>query len=160
MTDPVTLSKAFDELRRGDSFSTDGRTVTEADIVGFAAQTGDSHPQHVDGVWSATSIFGERVAHGMLVLSYGIGLVPLDPSRVVALRRVADAVFARPVKAGDTIRAEGRVVSLTATSDAVGLATLRLRIVNQHDQLACRALFEFLWRRADRHGSKTKELPA
>ena len=43
-----------------------GRTITEADVVQFAALTGDLHPQHTDAAWAAESRFGERVAHGML----------------------------------------------------------------------------------------------
>ena len=86
----------FEELEAGQAFSTRGRTVTEADVVGFAALTGDWHPQHTDAEWAAGSRFGERIAHGLLVLSYAAGLVPLDPERVVALRRVGDAVFKQP----------------------------------------------------------------
>ena len=62
------------------------RTITEADLVSFAAITGDWHPQHVDAEWAAQSRFGERIAHGMLVLSYSVGLMGFDPERVVALR--------------------------------------------------------------------------
>jgi enoyl ACP reductase len=107
----MNLSLPFERLSLGDRFATRGRTVTEADVVGFAAQTGDFHPQHCDAAWAAASPFGERIAHGMLVVSYAVGLVPFDPERVVALRR-ADATFKRPVKLGDTIRVEGGVLAL------------------------------------------------
>ncbi|MEA2445912.1 MAG: hypothetical protein QOJ12_3204, partial [Thermoleophilales bacterium] len=105
----TTLSVPFDELAEGVRFETRGRTVTEADVVAFAAQTGDWHPQHSDADWAGQSEFGERIAHGMLVLSYSIGLLAFDPERVLALRRVADAVFKRPVRLGDTIRVRGSV---------------------------------------------------
>ena len=45
-----------------------------------------------DADWAAHSAFGERIAHGMLVLSYAVGLVGFDPERVMALRRISDAV--------------------------------------------------------------------
>ncbi len=48
-----------------------GRTITEADVVQFAALTGDLHPQHTDAAWAASSRFGERVAHG--AGSFGAG---------------------------------------------------------------------------------------
>ena len=51
--------------------------------------------------------FGERVAHGMLVLSYAVVFVPIDPDRVVALRGVDEVAFKRPVKIGDTMRVKG-----------------------------------------------------
>jgi 3-hydroxybutyryl-CoA dehydratase len=42
------------------------KTITEADILLFAAVTGDTNPMHLDAECAATSIFRERIAHGML----------------------------------------------------------------------------------------------
>ena len=97
------FSQPFDLLREGDAFATRGRTITEADVVAFAALTGDCHPQHTDAVWAAAAPFGERIAHGMLVLSYAVGLVPFDPDRVVALRGVGRRRVQAPGALGDTI---------------------------------------------------------
>ncbi len=105
------FEKDFDALAVGERFSTGGRTIGEADITGFATLTGDTHPQHTDAEWAAGSRFGERIAHGLLVLSYAAGLVPFDPERVLALRRVGDAVFKHPVKIGNTIHVEGEITS-------------------------------------------------
>ena len=142
-----TLDLPFERLTEGATFQTRGRTVTESDVVAFAAQTGDWHPQHADAEWARDSAFGERIAHGMLVLSYAVGLVEFDPDRVVALRRVADAVFKRPVRLGDTIRVRGLVTGLTPVGDEAGLVTLAWTIVNQRDQTVVRARVEVLWRR-------------
>jgi acyl dehydratase len=141
------LSFPFDDLAEGTRFETRGRTVTEADVVAFAAQTGDWHAQHSDAEWAAQSEFGERIAHGMLVLSYAVGLLAFDPERVLALRRVADAVFKRPVRLGDTIRVRGAVESRSPVSDEAGLVTLAFQIVNQYDQTVVRARVEVVWRR-------------
>ncbi len=138
---------AYDELRTGASFVSRGRTITEADVVGFAALTGDWHPQHSDAVWAAESAFGERIAHGMLVISFAVGLVPLDPRRVVALRRLGDVVFKRPVRLGDTLRVSGRITELAPVGDEAGLVTLGWSIHNQDAQLVCRARVEVLWSR-------------
>ena len=46
----------------GTPFESRGRTITEADLVSFAALTGDWHPQHADAGWAASGPFGERVA--------------------------------------------------------------------------------------------------
>lgn len=143
---------AYDDLRAGQSFVSRGRTITEADVVGFAALTGDWHPQHSDAVWAADSAFGERIAHGMLVISFAVGLVPLDPRRVVALRRLGDVVFKRPVRLGDTLRVSGRVAELSPVSDEAGLVTLGWSIHNQESQLVCRARVEVLWSRDVRPG--------
>jgi acyl dehydratase len=140
-------TKPFERVVEGASFETRGRTVTEADVVSFAAQTGDWHPVHSDAQWAAESPFGERIAHGMLILSYAIGLVPLEPSRVVALRRIADVVFKRPVHLGDTIRVRGLVTSLQEVGDDAGLVGFAWTIVNQDDRAVVRARVEVLWRR-------------
>jgi acyl dehydratase len=139
----------FQELTIGDRFITPGRTVTERDVLDFAALTGDRHPQHVDAEWAAGSRFGEQIAHGLLVLSFAVGLLPLDPDRVVALRRVADAVFKQPVKIGDIVHVEGEIVRTRELDDDNGLVEARLRIVNEDGRLAVRASVELVWR-ADR----------
>ena len=150
----MNLSAPFELLPEGGRFSTRGRTVTEADVVAFAGLTGDFHPQHCDAAWAASSLFGERIAHGMLVLSYAVGLIPLDPERVLALRRVIDAVFKRPVKLGETIRVEGSVLGLAELDDEAGLVTLGWRVLGPGDRLVCRARVEVLWKRdAPRPGS-------
>src|SRR3954447_8978433 len=125
------LGAAFDELRPGLAFASRGRTVTEGDIVSFAGLTGDWHPQHADATWAASSPFGERIAHGMLVVSYAIGLLPLDPERVLALRRVRDAVFKRPVRIGDTIDVEGRIAGVRELDQATGLVECDCRVLNR-----------------------------
>ena len=100
-----------------------GRTITEADVVAFANLTGDQHPQHTDARWAGQGPFGERIAHGMLVLSYAVGLVDFDPERIVALRGSSDVVFKRPVTIGDTIRVE---VAPVRRATQRGLESLRV----------------------------------
>jgi acyl dehydratase len=141
------LASHFEEIEPGDRFVTPGRTVTEADVVGFAALTGDSHPQHTDAEWAAAGRFGERIAHGLLVLSYAAGLVPFDPERVVALRRVGDAVFKAPVRIGDTIHVEGSVEDKRELDEGHGLVTCRWRVLNQRGKLVLRASVDAVWRR-------------
>jgi len=145
--DTSMFSRPFDELAVGDRFSTRGRTITEADVVAFATLTGDLHPQHVDAVWAAESPFGERIAHGMLLMSYAIGLLPLDPERAVALRRVRDAVFKRPVRFGDTIHVDGRLETLDEIDDGVGVVGWLWSIVNQEGRVVARVGVDVLWRR-------------
>lgn len=149
-SDPAAVldwAAPYDALRAGQAFVSRGRTITEADVVGFAALTGDWHPQHSDAVWAAESAFGERIAHGMLVISFAVGLVPLDPKRVVALRRLGDVVFKRPVRLGDTLRVSGKVSELSPVSAEAGLVTFAWSIHNQEGQLVCRARVEVLWSR-------------
>jgi len=143
------FARPFGELAVGDRFTTAGRAVGESDILGFAELTGDTHPQHTDAEWAAGSRFGEQIAHGLLVLSFAVGLLPLDPDRVVALRRVGDAVFKQPVKIGDTVHVKGQIVRTREVDSEHGLVEARLRIVNERGRLAVRADVELVWRRTD-----------
>lgn len=154
------FSHDFDQLAGGERFVTTGRTITESDLVSFAALTGDWHPQHADETWAARSRFGQRVAHGMLVLSYAVGLVPLDPSRVVALRRVGDAVFKRPTFIGDTIHVEGRVEETEALDPELGLVRCAWQVVNQEGKSVARAKLEILWRRGNGAAAESNGRPA
>jgi acyl dehydratase len=147
MTTEVHWAAPFERLVEGASFETRGRTITESDVVAFCAQTGDWHPQHSDREWAAGSQFGERIAHGMLVLSSAVGLVPFEPERVLALRRIADVVFKRPVHLGDTIRVRGLLTSVQEVSDDAGLVGFAWTIVNQDSATVARARVELLWRR-------------
>jgi acyl dehydratase len=142
------FERDFDGLEPGERFVTPGRTVSEADIAAFAELTGDTHPQHVDAAWASGSRFGEQIAHGLLVLSFAAGSMPFDPERVVALRRVGDAVFKQPVLIGDTVHVEGEVVSVRPIDDENGLVECRWRVLNQHGRLVLRASVELVWRRA------------
>jgi acyl dehydratase len=142
-----SLARDFDRLEVGARFRSRGRTITEADLVAFAALSGDSHPVHTDAEWAAASEFGERIAHGMLILSYSVGLVPFDPDWVLALRGFERVAFKRPVKIGDTIRVEGELESKRELDGATGLAEFGWRIVNQRDAAVALAKARVVWRR-------------
>ena len=142
----MSWSDPFGALETGASFISPERTITAADVDAFAALSGDGHPQHTDAEWSSTSPFGERVAHGMLVLSYAVGLVPFDPNRVLALRGLDDVVFKRPAKLGIRSASKGTVKALRPIGEEAGLVQWRWSVINQDEQLVARALVEVLWR--------------
>ena len=83
----------------------------------------------------------------MLVISLAAGLVPFDPKRVVALRRVGDVVFKRPVRIGESVHVEGAIEQLVDLPGDAGLVSLRWAVRNQREQLCCRALVDVLWAR-------------
>jgi 3-hydroxybutyryl-CoA dehydratase len=97
------------------------RAVTEADIVAFAAVTGDTNPVHLDADYAATTAFGERIAHGMLSaghISAVLGTVLPGPGAVYLSQTLA---FKRPVKIGVEVTAK---VTVTAIDQAKGRVTL------------------------------------
>jgi 3-hydroxybutyryl-CoA dehydratase len=134
----------------GETLTTRGRTITESDIVMFAGLSGDWHPQHTDAQWAATSLFGDRIAHGLLVMSIAVGLVPLDPRRVVAVRR-ADAVFKRPVLIGDTIHVELKVLGQQPLDGAFSILRCLWKIVNQRGQVVTKVTVNLVWREEHEH---------
>ena len=139
-------SDPFERLAVGQRFEGGERTVRETDVCMFCALTGDRHPQHWDAEWAQSSAFGERIAHGLLVVSLAVGLAPLDPGRVLALRRLSDVVFKRPVRLGETISLCGEVTCLAPLDERAGLTELTWAIRNQDRALVCRAKVQLLWR--------------
>lgn len=137
-----------DELVEGATIASLGRTVTETDVVLFGTLTGDLNPQHMDAAWAAGTPFGQRVAHGLLVVSYAIGLMPIDARRVVALRRLDKVVFKRPVRIGDTIRVEGRISRLRPADATADTLKWDLKVIRDDDQTVLTATIDLLWRRA------------
>jgi acyl dehydratase len=147
ITDTISWWAPFEALEVGQEFSTRGRTVTEADVVGFAQLTGDWHPQHADAQWSETSPFGERIAHGLFVLSLAGGLVPFDPGargRAAARRRrrLQAPGQARRHAARDRQGARDHDVG-----EEAGLVAFAWNVVNQDERVVTRARVEVLWRR-------------
>jgi 3-hydroxybutyryl-CoA dehydratase len=105
------------------------KTITEADILLFAAVRGDTYPLHVDAEYAKASRFGQRVAHGMLsasLLSTVAGLMLGTPGGVYVEQTLA---FRRPVFIGDTLTARAELVALDAGKRRLNCATT---IVNQH----------------------------
>lgn len=135
----------FDEMSVGSSFVTRGRTITEADLVQFGTLTGDMHPAHIDETSPEAEQFGGRIAHGMLLVSYAVGLVDFDPRWIVALRSIDSMVFKRPAHLGDTIQVEGTLGAKQAVDDARGLVTFAVRIISSEKTLV-RGRMAAVWR--------------
>jgi acyl dehydratase len=140
-------SDPFDSLSVGQRFRSGERAVRDTDVIVFSALTGDWHPQHCDPEWAARGPFGERIAHGMLILSLAVGLVPLDPERVVALRRVGEVVFKRPVRLNESVHVAGELTALRPIDERAGLVDFSWQVRNQDDALVARANVQVLWSR-------------
>ncbi|MFN3475982.1 MAG: MaoC/PaaZ C-terminal domain-containing protein [Candidatus Methylomirabilales bacterium] len=130
----------FEDCQVGDQVVTSGRTITETDIVLFAAFTGDWLPLHTDAEYARTSMFGERIAHGMLVLVVGSALLfrevyRLLPKSILALYSVEKVRFLAPTRIGDTLRLESEVVKLTTLDERRGLVSVKSRVKNQRNEI-------------------------
>lgn len=102
----------FEDYRVGESRVTTGRTITEADIVFHAGQTGDLYPHHMDAEWAASQPFGRRIAHGTLVMSIAVGMTAGDINPRSTSYGYDRVRFVRPVFIGDTVTVRTEVSSL------------------------------------------------
>ncbi|HEY1622856.1 MAG TPA: MaoC/PaaZ C-terminal domain-containing protein [Streptosporangiaceae bacterium] len=137
----------FEDISPGDQTVTGSRTVTEADIVNFAGVSGDWHPLHVSTEYAGRGPYGERIAHGMLVLSIATGLAPLDPETVLAFYGIDRLRFIRPTRIGDSIHVVSEVTSAEPRDEQSGFIVSDVHIENQDDQLVASATFRMLVRR-------------
>jgi acyl dehydratase len=141
----------FEDVEVGLRFETPRRTVTEADLVAFAGVSGDFNPLHTDAVFAANSIYGERIAHGALVLSLATGLrqrVGLFDGTLMGLLEIRSWRFKAPVLIGDTIRIANEVTELRPTSKPDrGIMVQRVEVIKQDDTVAAEGELVLLLRR-------------
>jgi acyl dehydratase len=105
-----TIDRYFEDIEIGESRTSTGRTVTEADIVIHAGQTGDFFPHHMDAEWTKTQPIGQRIAHGTLIVSIAVGMTAVDINPQ-ALSYGYDRIrFVAPVHIGDTLTVTAEIV--------------------------------------------------
>lgn len=132
------MGKFFEEFSEGDQFKTPARTITLADITNFAGITGDFNPVHTDLEFAKTLPFGERIAHGPMLVGMTFGLlsrIDLIDGTVIALRSIAWN-FEQPVKPDDTVHVLCTVTKThrsTSTPER-GFVEFDLQIVNQRNE--------------------------
>jgi acyl dehydratase len=143
--------RMFDEFMIDEEIVSGARTVTEADVVNFACLSGDFHPEHMNKEYARKGPLGERIAHGLLVLSMATGLLNQTGAfegTTIAILEVT-ARFVKAVKFGDTIRAIQKIVGKKETSKPDrGVLSTRITVLNQDDQTILEAdLVALLYRR-------------
>lgn len=128
----------FDDLALGQTLTSQARTVTEADIVAFAALSGDWNAIHTDAEYAAGTPYGQRIAHGLLGLAIASGLAVragFIQNNVRAFTGLT-CKFRAPVLIGDTIALQAEVTRLRAMpSMGGGMVTFRVRVTNQRDEV-------------------------
>ena len=128
----------FEDFARGYAYETHSRTVTEADVVAFASLSGDFNPLHTDTTFAKETIFGERIAHGLLGLAIGSGLTSrmgIIEGTVLAFLGMTWS-FKQPIRIGDTISLRARVAEARETSRLDrGVVRFAVEIVNQRSEV-------------------------
>jgi acyl dehydratase len=128
----------FEDIEVGAEYVSPGRTVTEADIVAFAGLSGDYNVLHTDAEFMRTSIFGERIAHGLLGLSISSGLGARAMARPFATLAFLGLRwrFKGPIKIGDTIKVRIKVTDKRETSKPDrGIVVLNRAVTNQRGEV-------------------------
>ena len=127
----------FEEFAVGDTITTPARTITEADVVNFAALSGDWNQLHTDAEYASGTPFGARIAHGLLGLTVASGLV----ARLGFIEGTAEAFlklewkFRKPIYMGDTIHLRGEVTRTRAVrSMRGGIVVFDMRLLNQQGE--------------------------
>lgn len=136
MSEP--MRQYFEDIQVGDEYLSPGRTITEADIVAFAGLSGDYNVLHTDAEFMKTSIFGERIAHGLLGLSVASGLGTRATPRPFATLAFLGLRwrFKGPIKIGDTIKVRIKVTDKRETSKSDrGIVTIQRHVLNQRGEL-------------------------
>ncbi|WP_418061015.1 MaoC/PaaZ C-terminal domain-containing protein [Pimelobacter simplex] len=139
MSVPLPTSWAFEDFAAGQVFESQGRTITETDLVTFAGWSWDTNPVHTDAV--ATSgpdgRFGGPIAHGLLGMSVAMGLASrlgVFEGCSVALLGVDEWRFVAPIRPGDTVRLRLEILGARRTSGGTtGVLDRRFTLVGADD---------------------------
>lgn len=127
----------YDDLELGDHFLTAGMTVTESHVVSYAGLSGDLFDVHMDDDFARAQGFPGRIAHGLLGLALADGLKTRSPVRLLGIATLNwNWSFRAPLMMGDRIHVRVEVLAKRATRrEDRGIATLAMRIVNQHGKV-------------------------
>jgi len=124
----------FDDFQVGQEFVTKARTVTEADVVNFAALSWDTNQLHTDLEYARKTPFGERIAHGMLGIVIHSGLsqmLGIMEGTIIAFMNMTWN-FHLPIRIGDTIHVVQRVKEMRETSKPDrGILVFEKELINQ-----------------------------
>jgi len=127
-----TVGLGFEDLRVGMKIEGHPVTVTEAHIALFAGLSGDFNPLHVDEEFARKTIFGGRIAHGLLVMTMASGALGMAFAGTAVAFTSFQGRFLRPVRIGDTIRPIAEVLDLEEKPEYNGgIVTLKISVVNQ-----------------------------
>ena len=132
----IVRSLYFEDFTVGQKFVTKARTITEADIVNFAGLSWDHNQLHTDAEYAASTLFGKRIAHGLLGVVAHAGLsYELTEDSLLALLEL-NWQFKAPIYIGDTIHVEQTVKNLRETKAGDrGILTFEKAVINQKDEV-------------------------
>lgn len=133
----------YENVEVGQVWISPARTITETDVINFAAITGDFNPLHVDQLFASGTHFGRRIAHGLLGLSWVAGLGSHSPNmKTVALLSVQQWTFLKPLAFGDTVHVRTEVKDKSMSGRRYGRILWHRSLINQRDEVTQEGIFE------------------
>lgn len=143
----------FDDLPLGMEFESPSRTVTETDVVMFAAMTGDFDEVHTSEHFAKNTQFGTRIAHGLLGLTMAHGLLWSRTGMLrgtgIAFAGIREWKFLQPILIGDTIHVRYRVAERHASRSKPdrGVVSFGLEVVNQRGEVVQAGVKDLMMKR-------------
>jgi len=128
----------LEDFKQGQKFPGVARKITEADVLAFAALTGDAHPLHYDDAYARTTRFGRPIVHGLHLMALtALGAAPLseqlEDSMIALLEQQAS--FKQPVFKDDTVRPEFEIERIEQRPGREwGKLTINVRLINQRNE--------------------------
>jgi acyl dehydratase len=153
---PVRRGLWFEDFAVGARFPTPGRTVTESDVVSFAALSGDANPIHTDEVFARRTPFRGRVAHGLLVQSIATGLAHQTGIFDGTIAAIVEMTirYEAPVGIGDTVRAVLEVAEVDPSpSPRRGQVRFQIQVLDQEGRTVSTGEWLALMQRRGRRGA-------
>ncbi|MEY4697316.1 MAG: hypothetical protein RIT14_1744 [Pseudomonadota bacterium] len=131
-------TRYYEDYVLGEGRETVGRTITETDFVVHAGHSGDFFPHHMDAEFCKTLPFGQRIAHGTMVFTIGVGLTATVINPVAFSYGYDRLRFVKPVFIGDTLRSRVEIVGkeLMDKRPGFGRVTERLTVSKQTGEVA------------------------
>lgn len=128
----------LDELKVGDRFESDGYTLTEADVIGFARNY-DPQPFHLDVEAAKQTIHGGLIASGFQTLAVGFRMLyqtGFITSANLGGIGIDELRWLKPVRPGETLRSTGEMLELTPSKSKPdrGVAKYLFTVLNQRDE--------------------------
>ncbi|HEY9294404.1 MAG TPA: MaoC/PaaZ C-terminal domain-containing protein [Microlunatus sp.] len=138
----------FEDFSVGQQFTTPGRTISEADVMSFAAWTGDNNQVHTDAEFASGTRYGQRIVHGMLGASLCLGLISrigVFEGSSVALLGIDNWRFTNPIFIGDTLTCTVDIVGIRLTSKGnTGVVQRELKLRNQRGEVVQQGRMDIL----------------
>jgi len=134
------LAQLFlEDFSKGQKYPGTARKITEADVLSFAALTGDRHPIHYDDEYAKTTRFGRPVVHGLHLMALtALGATPLAEQLKLSMIALLEqqATFQKPVFKDDTVRSEFEIEGIEGRPDKDwGTLRIKIRLLNHRDEI-------------------------